>query len=342
VKCCRVDAATLAALSDQAPETLHGMLGRTPAMRSVSYRIERFARLPIPVLILGESGTGKELAARAISRIVGSEKPFVVVSCAAIPPTLIESELFGHERGAFTGAVRRHTGLLAQADGGILFLDEVAELPLHAQAKLLRAIETQEYRLVGGEVTQRSRFRVIAATHRDIDAMVRKGEFRDDLVHRLGAARIVIPPLRERLDDLPLLAERFLCSFREAKGDEGPVRLTRPALELLRRAEWPGNVRQLRNVIEAAAAMAAGNAVEPQHLAEFLVKSDRQTLQDGSVPTLADAVRRAEHETIRRALERAEGDRALAARWLGISLATLYRKVAQLDGAVSEAVHSRT
>lgn len=332
----KVAGASLAVGSGDRVERLYGMVGRSPAMRRVYRRIEQLARLPIPVLILGESGTGKELVARAIWRISAPERPFVVVSCAAIPATLIESELFGHERGAFTGAVRRHVGLLAQADGGILFLDEIAELPLHAQAKLLRAIETHEYRLVGGEVRQRSQFRVIAATHRDLKAMVSSGRFRDDLLHRLGAARIVLPPLRERLEDLPMLVSHFLRSVEHANEHRSGVSLSEQALDLLRGADWPGNVRQLRNVIEAGVAMSASGVIEPGHLSEFLKGDGRELSTDQRCPlSLAEALASAEAAAIDRALQDAKGDRVLAARSLGISPATLYRKLRRLNGTRS-------
>lgn len=313
----------------------HGMIGTSPAMQRVYERIERFARLPVPLLILGETGTGKDMAARAIQRIAFSERPLVAVNCAAIPKTLIESELFGHEQGAFTGATRRRVGILAQADGGILFLDEVAEIPLSTQAKLLRAIETGEFRLVGGEKVQRSRFRLITATNRDLNDLVARKRFRLDLLHRLGAARIVIPPLRDRLEDITPLTEEFLRRFRAASDSVGPARLSACALGLCYASGWPGNVRELKNVVEAAASMASGATVEAEHLREFVSQAEctLRSVPEEPVPTLAEAIRRAEQDTIREAMRRAGGDRERAAAMLGISVTTLYRRLLERPGA---------
>lgn len=318
-----------------------GMVGRSAPMRRVYKQIERFSAFPIPVLILGETGTGKDLAARAIWEISGRGQPFVVVNCAAIPASLIESELFGHEPGAFTGATRRHTGLLAQANGGFLFLDEIAELPLQAQAKLLRAIETGEYRRVGGEKVLHSRFRLIAATHRDLAERVRRGQFRHDLLHRLGAARILIPPLRHRLADLSELISHFLRGFREASGVDRPASISPRALEFLRQAEWTGNLRELKNVIEAAAAVTEGRTVRVRDVREFLRPKRRRPGENrnpliGPVP-LAVSLVRAEREAILEALRLADGDRSAAAEMLGISRATLYRKLCGFNGGHPEA-----
>lgn len=311
-----------------APSRFHGFVGASPAMRRLYRRIEQFATAHIPVLILGESGTGKDLAARAIWRISDPEQPFVVANCAAIPASLMESELFGHARGAFTGATRRHTGILARADGGVLFLDEVAELPRHVQAKLLRAIESGEYRPVGGEAMQRSRFRVIAATNRDLEALAARGEFREDLLHRLGAARLILPALRDRREDIPALVQAFAAGAR--KGVGRAPRFTARAMELLRRHEWPGNVRQLRNVVEAVAAIAPRGTVDAEHVAEFLgVPSDSS--ENHGLPSLTETVREAERQAIREALIRAGGNRELAAELLDVSPATLYRRLAELD-----------
>lgn len=298
-------------------------------MRAVYERIERLAPFPIPVLIQGESGTGKELAGRAMWQISARDRPFVAVGCAAIDSGVIESELFGHVRGAFTGAVRDHRGILREADGGVLFLDEVGELSPQAQAKLLRALETGEYRPVGGDRTRRAEFRLIAATHRDLREMVRRGRFREDLLYRLGAARIVMPPLRDRLEDLPILATAFLqaCACRNGRR----LRLSDQALELLREAEWPGNVRQLRNVIEASAALALGQIIGPKEVRACLETRCPPSPRGARAPTLADAVASAEAEAITDALARADGDRREAARLLGISLTSLYRKLDRME-----------
>ena len=314
------------------------MVGNSPPMRRVYREIDRLARPQVPILLLGETGTGKDMAARAISQIWGPDRPFVVVCCAVIAANLIESELFGHERGAFSGAWRRHEGFVAQADRGILFLDEIAELPLQSQATLLRVIETGEYRRVGGERTLRSDFRLLAATNRDLDALVAEGRFRRDLLHRLGAARIALPPLRERLADLPLLSASFLRAHRHGEGAGKPLVPSKDAMSLLRRSEWPGNVRQLRNVIEAVAAVVSDGEIEPRHVSAFLSRASRDSSasENEPLPSLADVVARAEAQAIGEALRRSGGNRVLAASWLGISPATLYRKLADLDGRLAE------
>ncbi|HEX2190788.1 MAG TPA: sigma 54-interacting transcriptional regulator [Longimicrobiaceae bacterium] len=303
----------------------HGMIGRSPAMRAVYERIERFSALPIPVLVLGETGTGKEMVAQAIRELSGADRRYVPVNCAAIAKDLFESELFGHEPGAFTGAIRRHAGILAQADGGILFLDEVGELPLATQAKLLRVLESGEYRPVGGEQARRASFRLVAATNQDLALRVEQGTFRLDLLHRLGAARIVVPPLRERAEDVPAMAEEFLRRIREARG-WGPAWFSPEAAALLRGAGWGGNVRELRNVVEAAAAVAPAGCIEADHLREFLPGAGGPAAP-GALPTLAEILRTAERSAIQEALRRAEGNRDRAAALLGVSVATLYRRL---------------
>jgi DNA-binding NtrC family response regulator len=301
------------------------MVGSSAVMRRLYGRIDRLARSSIPVLILGETGSGKEKVARAIERIASAGKPFVMLNCAAIPPTLFESELFGHEAGAFTGATRRHPGILAQANGGTLFLDEIGELPLAAQAKLLRAIETGEYRPVGAERLARSRFRVLAATNRDVDELVARNRFRRDLLHRLGAARIVLPRLRERVEDIPALAAEFLRGYRDSNAGAGPMCFSERAMALLESSAWPGNLRELRHVVEAAAALAVGPTIRAAHVHEVLFPVRTR----GAPLTLDQIVGRAEQEAITDALRRARGHRARAAEILGISEASLYRRLAR-------------
>jgi DNA-binding NtrC family response regulator len=239
-------------------EQLEGLVGRSTAMRELFALCARVAPTDATVLLQGETGTGKELVARAIhERSRRKGKPFVVFDCGAVPPTLIESELFGHERGAFTGAVGARAGVFERADGGTLFLDELGELALDLQPKLLRALETGEFTRVGGEAPRRVDVRVVAATHRDLAHMISEGRFRPDLYYRLAVIRIAIPPLRERRDDVPLLAAHFA---REVLGDAPGGRLPQVALEAvfesLRHHDWPGNVRELRNVVERAAILA--------------------------------------------------------------------------------------
>lgn len=307
-------------------------VGASTPMQEVYHRIRRFGPSPVPILVLGETGTGKDLCAQALWEADGRRGPFVPVNCAAIPETLIDSELFGHKQGAFTSAVRSRGGLVAQADGGILFLDELPELSLATQAKLLRTIETGEYRPVGSDRTLHSQFRVIAATRPEIDRLVKQHRFRPDLLHRLGAVRIRMPPLRERLEDIPALVEAFLAGYRERNRGRGPTVATGEALELLRASAWPGNVRQLRNVVEAAAASAGPRTwIDPTDVADFLpLWTVVPTEDDEPFLGLSARIRWAEERAILEALGRAGGRRREAARLLEISPATLYRKLGVL------------
>jgi len=266
-------------------------------------------------------------SARRRSLVFQGRTPFVPVNCAAIPDALAESELFGHERGAFTGAIRSHTGVIARANGGVLFLDELAELPCPVQAKLLRTLESGEYRPVGSTETPRSEFRILAATSGDLDRAIAAGRLRADLLHRLDAVRVWLPPLRQRLEDIPLLAEEFLRRYLE-RSDAGPSRIAPEACAVLMQHDWPGNLRQLRNVIEAAAAVAgAEDAIGMLPVLEFLVPSAHQTGVPEEVPTLAEVRARAERGAILDALRRVDGNRERAAKLLHISEATLYRKI---------------
>lgn len=290
-------------------------------------RIKLIAPSPAHVLILGETGTGKELVATALAALSGC-RPLVPVNCPAIPESMAESELFGHELGAFTGAVRKHTGFVERANGGILFLDELAELALAMQAKLLRTLESGEYQRVGGEQTLHSYFRAFAATSGDPGAMTAEGRLRADLIYRLDALRLLVPPLRERLDDIPDLAPAFLRRYREkAKG--GPSRIEPEACMLLMQHDWPGNLRQLRNAVEASAALAGTETViRMPHVLESLYPNGNGQAPTGDELTLAQARRRAEWRAILAALQRVGGNREQAARSLKISPATLYRKIA--------------
>jgi two-component system nitrogen regulation response regulator NtrX len=224
------------------------MIGESPGMRKVRERIRQSAASEAKVLILGENGTGKELVAREIHRQSSrADKPFVEVNCAAIPETLIESELFGHEKGAFTGAVSRRRGKFETANGGTLFLDEIADMSLSAQAKVLRVIQEQVFERVGGESSISTDVRLLAATNKDIQAEIRAGRFREDLFFRLNVIPIQVPPLRERSEDLPLLADYFLTKFGGKGGDRS---LSQGAMQVLQENPWPGNIRELKNFIE--------------------------------------------------------------------------------------------
>jgi len=301
------------------------------AMRDVQERVRRFAASPVPLLILGETGTGKDVCAHAIWDLGGAERPFVALNCAAIPSDLMESELFGHVRGAFTGAVQARDGIMARADGGILFLDELAEMAAPAQAKLLRALETGEYRPVGSDRERKAEIRLLAASSQDLDRLAAQGRFRPELLHRLGAVRITLPPLRQRLEDVELLAGEFLQRFRARCRGPAPAEISDGALDLMKTSRWPGNVRQLRNVVEAAAAMAGAEAlIGEHHVVPFLPTGEPELASSQSFPTLSEAVERAEAAVVLEALRRSGGNREKAAQLLEVSEATFYRKLKAL------------
>jgi DNA-binding NtrC family response regulator len=255
---------TLPASDERTETTLDGrLLGKSPAMQAVFKRIALVAATDAPVLVTGESGTGKEEVAQAIHQhSTRTARPFIPVTLGAMSASVIESELFGHVKGAFTGADVARTGLLEQADGGTVFLDEIGDVPLPMQVKLLRAIERREITPVGDPRPRVSDFRVIAATHRPLHDLVAAGEFREDLLYRLSVFHIHLPPLRSRREDIPLLANHFLQRF----GGAAPVRFTEEAIAALTARDWRGNVRELRNAVEHAAIVARGGAIHPEHL----------------------------------------------------------------------------
>ncbi|OGL28397.1 MAG: hypothetical protein A3G97_08055 [Candidatus Rokubacteria bacterium RIFCSPLOWO2_12_FULL_69_21] len=309
------------------------LVGKTPKMLELYTQTEKVAAARGAVLIHGESGTGKELVAKAIHfngpRTSG---PFVVINCGAIPEALQESELFGHERGAFTGAIATRKGLFEEAHGGSLFLDEVAEMAPGLQAKLLRALQDGEIRRVGGTKTLRVDARVIAATNHDLAADVREGRFREDLFYRLNVFPLFLPPLRERREDLPLLVDHFLD--RLAREGQGALkRLSPEALRAMMAYPWPGNVRELEHAIERAVLLSEGDTVGPQDLPpEILAPTDELTviLPDAAVSlkeTMARVIRDAEARLIRRALAQSGNNRTEAARILGISRRALLYKL---------------
>lgn len=280
------------------------------------------------VLLRGESGTGKELVAHAIHELSPhADAPFVAVDCSSLTETLFESELFGHERGAFTGALVRKIGLVEAAHDGTLFLDEVGDIPLPIQVKLLRLLETGTYRRVGGVEPLRAEFRVIAATHSDLEAMVQEGSFRRDLFFRINVFPITLPPLRERLEDLPLLAERLLDRIEPRR----PVRLSREALALLAGYDFPGNVRELRNLLERALVLADGNVLKPSHfpgLEKSPAANRASTPEFGAIVPLDQLERR----YLEWAVTAFPGDRQSLAARLGVSERTLYRKLREAAG----------
>ena len=306
------------------------LIGQSTAVKAVRQQIEQAAPSTAPVFILGESGTGKELVARTLHALSPRARAsFVGVNCAAIAESLLESEVFGHEKGAFTGAIERRTGCFEMADGGTLLLDEVAEMHPAVQAKFLRVLEEHTFRRVGGKTEIQVDVRVVAATNRDPEAAVREGKLRADLFYRLNVFPITLPPLRERREDIALLVEAFLQELTAA--EEGtPRAITPEALELLQGYAWPGNVRELRNVIERATLLAEGKAIEPSHLPETLRGPQPAS---GTAPTLAIplgiTVEEAEKALILRTLELAGNNKTRAAGILGINLKTLRNKLAR-------------
>ncbi len=256
----------LALLRAQQRGDVQFIVGEDSQMKAVVEAAHRAAQMSVSVLITGETGTGKEVLARAIHQMgPRADKPFVGINCAAIQSTMLESELFGHEAGAFTGAVKRKTGLMEYADQGVLFLDEISSMPLDMQAKLLRALDEQAIRRVGGTALIKVDVHILAASNRDLKAMIAEGDFREDLYYRLKVLDLHLPPLRERKADIPRLAGLFLEQFNRKKGMN--VRELSPAaLEILMRHDWPGNIRELRNAIERAMLFCDGERIEPAHL----------------------------------------------------------------------------
>jgi two-component system response regulator AtoC len=304
------------------------IVAASPAMIGVLEMIERVAQFKATVLLSGESGTGKEVLARALhSQSPRRDESFVAVNCGAIPETLLESELFGHAKGAFTGADRMRRGLFVEADGGTIFLDEVGELPLALQVKLLRVLQEEEVRPLGESKSRQVDVRVIAATARELEDEVAAGHFREDLFYRLNVLRVQVPPLRERREDIPLLVDHFLAVFREALGK--PVRgIADDALERLVAYPWPGNVRELENVMERALILATSERIGLRELPANVVESEGTGAFGSDADlSLRRARRQAEVETIRRALRATGGNRTQAARLLQISHRALLYKL---------------
>lgn len=307
-----------------------GLIGTTPEMQRVYKLIERVSHHTYPVLILGESGTGKELVARSI-HFSGArkDKPFVPVDCSALVPTLIESELFGHVKGAFTGAVQSKHGLIVAAEGGTLFLDEIGDMPVDLQAKLLRVLQERDIKPVGSTERRPINVRVIAATNRNLEAAIRARTFRQDLYFRLDVMQIKLPSLRERKRDIPLLVATFLEKFSESGPQGRPVHsLSEEAMNWLMACDWPGNVRELENAIEHAVALASESVVSVADLPSNLhhTCSERMPEKDALVP-LQELERRA----ILRTLRETGGDKVAAAKLLGIGKTTLYRRLKQYE-----------
>ena len=303
------------------------LIGTSQKMNRVYRLVEKVSHHSYPVLVLGESGTGKELVARSIHYLgERRNKPFVPVDCSALVPTLIESELFGYVKGAFTGAVHSKQGLLESAGGGTLFLDEIGDLPIDLQAKLLRALQEHEVKPVGSTERVSISARIIAATHRDLESSVRAGTFRQDLFFRLNVVQIKLPPLRERKNDIPLLVNAFLEKFSD--GHERARTIAEDAVARLLAYDWPGNVRELENAVERAVALGSGPILHVGDLPSNLQYGTQERLPDKDEFLPLDEL---ERRAILRALREAGGDKLAAARLLGIGKTTLYRKLKQYD-----------
>lgn len=311
----------------------HGMWTSDPSMKHAFHIVERAARRESSVLLRGETGTGKELFARAIHALSPRGRgPFAAINCAALPPSLLESELFGHVRGAFTGAVRDQPGFFKAADRGTAFLDEVAEMPLDLQAKLLRVLETKTVIPVGGRDAIPVDVRIVAATHQSLREAVRAGRFRADLMYRLRVIPIFIPPLRRRRDDVRLLAQKLIEELNR-QGGRQIGRIAPQALDALEQYSWPGNVRELRNALEYAYVIGEGPVLVPADLPSEIVQPEGPELDASAVVNAPESPRAdepPEASRIRRVLDRAGGSRQRAAQILGISRVTLWRRMREL------------
>lgn len=304
---------------------IKGMIGNSTKMKNIIETIEQVAPTRTTVMITGESGTGKELVAQAIHQCSGRTGKFVPVHCAALPENLLESELFGHERGAFTGAVEMRKGRFELAAGGTIFLDEIGEIPLHIQVKLLRVLENRAFERIGGTETIVTDARVVAATNRDLRAMVERGEFREDLFYRLNVVSLEIPPLRERRDDIPLLVKHYLDLFTKENGKD--IGITEAAMASLCAYSWPGNIRELRNCVERMVVLCRGKMID--------IDNVPVDIREGVTPGIAKTVLAQpscdlecnEKILIERALNECRGNRTKAAEKLGISRRTLHRKL---------------
>jgi two-component system nitrogen regulation response regulator GlnG len=338
--------------AESASDSADIIIGRSPAMQSVYKEIGRVAPQDVTVLILGETGTGKELVARAIyQHSLRADRPFLAINCAAIPETLLESELFGHEKGSFTGADRQRIGAFEQCSGGTLFLDEVGDMTSLTQAKLLRVLQDQRFQRVGGNESIQTDVRIIAATNRNLERMVAKEQFRSDLFYRLSVFSILLPPLRQRGDDLLLLIDYFLRRFGRALGKEA-TQASSETLELLRRYHWPGNIRELQSVIKQALLRATGPVLLPDFLPPGMqtqagVRSDLEQasfqefdrmidegLLCGADSLYQEVVAAVKRRVLIRVLEHTNGNQVRAAKLLGITRSTLRNDLRSLGIAI--------
>ncbi|MDQ7037799.1 MAG: sigma-54 dependent transcriptional regulator [Aquificota bacterium] len=314
-----------ASRGEERTEEKKEFIGTCSQMKKVFELIRKYASTDYPVLILGETGTGKELTARAIhERSVRKDKPFIAINCAAIPRELVEAELFGYERGAFTGADRRKKGKVELADGGTLFLDEIGELPLEAQAKLLRFLEDFTVERLGGTEPIKCDVRIIAATNRNLEELVKRGEFREDLYYRLKVLTIKLPPLRERGDDVVIMAKYFLERFAKEQGKE-VIGFTDEALELIKNYSWPGNVRELINVIRKAVVLTDRQYVDVEDLDIDASKVSRTVMEKGGIFNLREHMDRIERDLLEKAYKITGGNISRMASMLGVSRPTIYK-----------------
>lgn len=301
-------------------------VGNSPQIQSIFATLERISPTKSNILILGESGTGKEVIAEIIHKnSPRRDRPFMSINCSAIPENLLESELFGYKKGAFTGAVTDKPGIITLANGGTLFLDEIGDMPLHLQTKLLKFLETGEVFPLGDRRPHVVDVRIISATNRNLEDLISEGRFREDLYYRLNVIEIKLPPLRERKDDIPLLVQHFIERFC-TENQRPPMKITDEALECLKHYNWPGNIRELRNVIERAVVLCAKDSIDVDDL------PDKVRVASGPTGTsLRDRLNYYERKIIMETLEKHYGNKEEAARELGIDLATLYRKMKRLD-----------
>lgn len=312
----------------EAKELFPDVIGTSVSMRNIFTQITKVAPTDSTVLILGESGTGKELIAESIySQSMRKGMPFVKINCVAIPEGLLESELFGHERGSFTGAISQKKGKFEIANDGTIFLDEIGDMPLATQAKILRVLQEKEFERVGGTVPIRVDVRFIAATNKNLPQNIKEGSFRDDLYFRLNVFAISLPPLRERREDIPLLANFFLSNFKKE------VKLTSVVLQLLIGYSWPGNIRELKNVLEQASVLAEKNIIEPHHLPDVINRQGLIAIADNSNGDIAldDKLMIMEKEMIINALKMTGGIQVKAANILGINQRSLWHRIKKLN-----------
>jgi len=307
------------------------LIGNSPAIEALRSTIGRIADTDLAILVLGENGTGKEVVARSIHYLSSRrEQPFIAVNCAALSETLLESELFGHEKGAFTGAHQTHTGKFELASGGTLFLDEIGDMSLGGQAKLLRVLEDKTVVRVGGTATIHTEVRILAATNQDLTAMVRAKKFREDLFFRLNVVSLELPPLRDRGEDVLRLAGFFLTSFCHNMGRQTP-RLSATARRRLLGHSWPGNVRELRNLMERLAYLTSGDIIESDDLSFINAGTDAEIVSSDMNSTLGEASREFQRQYIRRMIDVTRGNMSKAAQRLGLHRSNLYRKMRQLE-----------